>query len=113
MMQLQPIIKYEEMLNQQLLEIQKDYEIKLKKIMEKYYHIKIICTIINDAGIDGKSTDFVYESYKTLCKKYGILPMHKIAFSRFIVKWFDYKIVNKKVKGKKYRLFINLFNGSS
>lgn len=58
--------------------------------------------------IEGKPTNVAYESYKKECLNGGIEPMNQIGFSKFVVKYFDYEIHDKKIKGKKYRIFINL-----
>lgn len=52
---------------------------------------------------NGKSTAKVHEEYLKYCEESE--HAGKIAFSRYIVKNTDYKVVNKTIKGKKYRIF--------
>ena len=60
--------------------------------------------------INGEATNVVYQKYKRECLNGGLNPMNQIGFSRFIVKYFDYTIYDKKIKGKKYRIFIDTTN---
>lgn len=60
--------------------------------------------------IEGKPTNAVYQNYKKACLQGGLKPMNQIHFSRFIVKYFDYKILDKKIKGKKHRIFSRSIN---
>lgn len=50
-------------------------------------------------------TSLVYDRYKEFCLSESLQCLSKIEFSRQMVKTFGYQIVDKKIKGKKYRLF--------
>lgn len=45
----------------------------------------------------------VYDEYLKYCEESE--HANKIAFSRYVVKNSNYKIVNKTIRGKKYRIF--------
>lgn len=57
--------------------------------------------------IEGKPTNVVYQSYEDACLHGGFTPMNQISFSQFVIKYFEYSIKDKKIKGKKYRIFVN------
>ncbi|MCC5910159.1 MAG: hypothetical protein JJT76_06945 [Clostridiaceae bacterium] len=105
--------KYEEMLNLKVAELEERYEKTLEKelsvIAAKFDSLKVISRIINNINIDGQPTNIIYEIYNQMCSNIEIEPMNHIDFSRFIVKWFDYVVINKKVAGKKRRIFIRTY----
>lgn len=51
-------------------------------------------------------TSEVYRKYQVFCSENAFQPMSNIEFSKKVKKQFDLDIVNKKVKGKKYRIFV-------
>lgn len=107
--------KYEEMLNRKAAELEKDYETRLRKALSvvaaKFDSLKVVCAIINNAEIDQKPTNLVFKVYESICMESGIQPMSDIEFSKFIAKEFNYLIADKKIKGKKRRIFIKIYNG--
>jgi hypothetical protein len=104
--------KYEEMLNKRCEVLQKQYEITLYKelnlIALNFDSIRIISTMLMHMEFNRLPTCNVYEIYKILCTNNGISYMANVEFSRFIVKWFGYTIIDKKFHGVKYRIFIKL-----
>lgn len=60
--------------------------------------------------IESESTSAVYDRYKEFCLAESLQALSKIEFSRQVVKTFDYKVIDKKINGKKYRLFQKAVN---
>lgn len=56
--------------------------------------------------IINEPTSEVYRKYNEFCLANSFTPMSNIEFSKQIKKRFDLNIVNKTVKGKKYRIFV-------
>lgn len=56
--------------------------------------------------IVNEPTKEVYQKYNEFCLANSFTPMSNIEFSKQIKKRFDLDIVNKTVKGKKYRIFV-------
>ena len=104
--------KFDQILKVKIDELRKNYEATLRKelatVAQKYESLNVILTMIEH--IDGKPTNIAFEIYEHLCNGTGITPMCNIEFSRFVVKWFDFVIVNKKIEGVKYRIFIKAYN---
>ena len=59
-----------------------------------------------DFGIEGEPTSEVYARYREFCLSESLQPLSKIEFSRQMVKNFALKIVDRKVNGKKFRIFV-------
>ena len=55
--------------------------------------------------VENEPTSTVYEKYKEFCIVESLQPLSKVEFSRQMTKTFNYEIVDKKIQGKKYRLF--------
>ncbi len=100
-------------LNQRVSEVSKYKKSAVKKelaLMDLHMEeIQIIENMSQDGFIEGKPTNVVYQEYQRLCTERGIKPMEQITFSQFIIKYFEYTIKDKKIKGKKYRIFVNDF----
>ena len=60
--------------------------------------------------IESEPTSAVYDRYKEFCLAESLQALSKIEFSRQVVKTFDYKVIDKKINGKKYRLFQKVVN---
>lgn len=56
--------------------------------------------------IENQPTNEVYMWYQEFCLSNHFQPMSRIEFSRQVVKRFDFSIVDKKISGKKYRIFV-------
>lgn len=98
-------------LNQRVSEVCKYGELFVKKelaLMDLHMEEILIIEQLSELNlIEGKATSVVYQNYKRACLHGGLNPMNQIAFSRFVIKYFDYSIQDKKIKGKKYRIFIS------
>lgn len=55
--------------------------------------------------IENEATSAVYDRYKEFCLAESLQALSKIEFSRQMVKTFGFQIIDKKINGKKYRLF--------
>lgn len=60
--------------------------------------------------IGNQPTKEVYKKYLEFCINNNNQPLSQIEFSRQIVKRFGFKIEDKKVNGKKYRIFVKIQN---
>jgi hypothetical protein len=104
--------KFEQMLNQKVAELEKDYEKTLYKelgiVALNFDSVKVISTMMKYIDFNNKSTNKVFEMYKTACTNIGIPYMANVEFSRFIVKWFGFVIADKKIGGVKYRIFVKI-----
>lgn len=56
--------------------------------------------------IENNSTKDVYKKYNEYCLANSFQPMSNIEFSKKVKKHFDFEIVNKSIKGQKFRVFI-------
>ena len=63
-----------------------------------------------DFELENEPTSRVYERYKEFCLAESLQPLSKIEFSRQMVKTFNFKIVDKTINKKKYRLFAKVVN---
>lgn len=63
-----------------------------------------------DFELENEPTSRVYDRYKEFCLAESLQPLSKIEFSRQMVKTFNFKIVDKKINNKKYRLFAKVVN---
>jgi len=61
---------------------------------------------IGEDGIENEPTNDVYKKYHEYCLTNSLQAMSKIEFSRQINKRFNYEIAQKKIDGKKYKIFI-------
>ncbi len=58
-----------------------------------------------DFQIENNPTSNVYKRYNEYCIANNLNPMSNIEFSKQINKLLNYQVVNKKINGKKYRIF--------
>lgn len=56
--------------------------------------------------IENQPTNEVYLRYQEFCLANNFQPMSRIEFSRQVVKRFGFSIIDKKISGKKYRIFV-------
>lgn len=82
----------------------------LENINYRMEDIQVIEELHQKNLIIGQPTNYAYSQYEKMCKKCGFNAMNQIAFSKFVIRYFEVKIINKKVCGKKYRLFVSEFN---
>lgn len=83
---------------------------KIEKSMQEYEErnnpILIFFKEIDENDILNEPTKAVYRKYNEFCISNGFAPISNIEFSRQINKKYDCEIVNRTVKGKKYRIFV-------
>jgi putative DNA primase/helicase len=56
--------------------------------------------------IDNEPTKIIYKRYQVYCIDNNLQPLSNIEFSKQLKKKFNFDIVDKKIDGKKYRIFI-------
>lgn len=81
-------------------------EKKLKEYEESNNPILIFFNETNANEIENQSTSEIYLRYSTFCSENGFQPMSNIEFSKQIKKRYGFSIINKKIKGVKYRIFV-------
>ena len=67
---------------------------------------------ISEDEINNKSTNEIFDEYFKYCIKIGLLPIDKGEFSKKVKIYFDFIIIDKKIQGKKCRIFIKKGSGS-
>ena len=61
---------------------------------------------IDREEIENEPTNEVYKRYTVFCAENGLQPMSQIGFSKQLTANFGFEIVDRKIKGKKYRILI-------
>ena len=56
--------------------------------------------------IEGEPTNKVYKKYQEYCIANTLTPLSNGEFSKQVKKHFDFVIIDKKINGKKYRIFV-------
>lgn len=56
--------------------------------------------------IENEPTNNVYKKYQEYCIANTLTPMSNGEFSKQVKKHFDFQIIDKKINGKKYRIFV-------
>lgn len=83
---------------------------KVAKSIEEYEETNNpILLFFKEVDVDdivNEPTKDVYQKYNEFCLANSFTPMSNIEFSKQIKRFYDLDIVNKTVKGKKYRVFI-------
>lgn len=59
-----------------------------------------------EVQLENEPTNKVYKKYQEYCIANTLTPLSKGEFSKQVKKHFDFVIVDKKVNGKKYRIFV-------
>ena len=59
-----------------------------------------------DFEIENEPTNKVYKRYQEYCLANSLTPLSNGEFSKQVKKYFDFVIVDKKINGKKYRIFM-------
>jgi len=78
----------------------KEYEKTNNPIIEFYEEY--------ETKVENEPTKNVYKNYLEFCLNNNLQPLSHIEFSRQITKRFCYKTIDKKIDGKKYRIFVKL-----
>lgn len=71
----------------------------------KYVSVQIMAAMADYDAYSGHNTYYCYKAYEHFCQVRNVTPISHIAFSKFVVRNFNYWIQNKKMHGKKYRVF--------
>ncbi|HBG5502791.1 phage/plasmid primase, P4 family, C-terminal domain [Clostridioides difficile] len=61
--------------------------------------------------IENESTKEIYKKYQEYCILNGLQPISNIEFSRQVVKKFGYEVKDKRIQGKKYKVFTRAVPG--
>lgn len=61
---------------------------------------------LEDFQIENEPTNKVYDRYKEFCLADSLQALSKIEFSRQVTRHFGFVIKDKKIQGKKYRIFV-------
>lgn len=87
---------------------------KVAKSIEEYEEANNpILVFFKEIDIDeivNEPTKEVYQKYNEFCLANSFTPMSNIEFSKQIKRRFDLEIINKTIKGKKYRIFVQRRN---
>lgn len=59
-----------------------------------------------DFRIENEPTNKVYKRYQEYCLANSLQPMSNIEFSKQVNRILNFKIIDKKINGKKYRIFV-------
>lgn len=81
---------------------------KVEHALEEYEENNnpILLFFKEDVKIENEPTNAVYQKYTEFCLANSFSPMSNIEFSKQVKKHLDFDIVNKTIKGKKYRIFV-------
>ena len=82
--------------------------IKVEKEIQEYEENNnpILLFFKEEPEIENEPTNEVYKKYTEFCLANSFNPMSNIEFSKQVKKKFGFEIVNKTIKGKKYRIFV-------
>lgn len=85
---------------------------KVENALEEYEENNnpILLFFKEDIKIENEPTNLVYQKYTEFCLANSFSPMSNIEFSKQVKKHLNLDIVNKTIKGKKYRIFIRKEN---
>lgn len=83
--------------------IKRVYEVNESK---DYFTLLEFLKDISENEINNKSTSEIYDEYFEYCIKIGLLPINKGEFSKQVKKHFNFVIIDKKIQGKKCRIFV-------
>jgi len=61
--------------------------------------------------IENEPTNQIYKRYQEYCLANNLQPLSNIEFSKQVKKKFNFEIVDKKIDGKKYRIFVERKGG--
>lgn len=81
-------------------------EQSLKEYEESNNPILLFFNEISESEIENEPTKNVYSQYNEFCLANNFTPISNIEFSKQIKKRYGFEIVNKTIKGKKYRIFV-------
>jgi len=81
---------------------------KVQTALEEYEETNnpILLFFKEDPKVEDEVTAVVYQKYYEFCLANSFTPMSNIEFSKQVKKHFDVEIVNRTIKGRKYRIFV-------
>ena len=81
---------------------------KVEQALEEYEENNnpILLFFKEDIKIENEPTNLIYQKYTEFCLANSFSPMSNIEFSKQVKKHLDFEIINKTIKGKKYRIFV-------
>ena len=81
---------------------------KVQKELEEYEENNnpILLFFKEEPKIENEPTNEIYRKYNEFCTANSFTPMSNIEFSKQVKKRFDFEIVNKTIRGRKYRIFV-------
>ncbi len=86
--------------------------IRVEQELEEYEETNNpIIGFFKEVGIDeieNEPTKDVYKKYQEYCLANNLQPMSNIEFSKQVKKKFNFEIIDKKINGTKYRLFVRI-----
>ena len=59
-----------------------------------------------EVAIENEPTNQVYKKYQEYCIANSLSPLSSGEFSKQVNKYFNFRIIDKKISGKKYRIFV-------
>jgi putative DNA primase/helicase len=62
--------------------------------------------IREEIKIENEPTNEVYKHYQEYCIRSNLQPLSNIEFSKQVKRYFNFEVADKKIQGKKYRIFI-------
>lgn len=77
--------------------------VEVAKVLAEYDRI---VERYSEIDLRNRSTADVYDEYVRDCSSLKIAPINKIAFSRVMINKLGYEVKDRKINGKKYRIFI-------
>lgn len=83
---------------------------KVEKSLEEYEQnnnpILLFFNETDEDSIENEPTRKVYMRYTEFCVENSFTPMSNIEFSKQVKKHYDFDIINKTIRGQKYRIFV-------
>ncbi len=61
---------------------------------------------LDKSEIENEPTNEVYKKYQEFCITASLQPLSSIEFSKQVNRHYNMEVMNKKIKGKKYRIFV-------
>lgn len=78
----------------------------LKEYEENNNPIMLFFDESDEDDFENQPTKFAYQKYQEFCVSNSLQALSNIEFSKQVKKYYGYEIVNKSIKGKKYRVFV-------
>lgn len=83
---------------------------KVQKELEDYEEsnnpILMFFKEIEEVEMENEPTKNVYKRYNEFCLANSFTPLSNIEFSKQVKKYYGFEIIDKTIKGKKYRIFV-------